>query len=93
LLKEGKNKEALFLLENCEPDIHVASLPPHQKAIVAIALAANGRRNDALGTASLLPPQQLSMQEFQLVRSCLAQLEPAPTPTPATPKKEAPKKK
>ena len=95
LLKTGKNKEALSLLENCEPDIHVASLPPHQKAIVAIALAANGRRNEALGTASLLPPQQLSMQEFQLVRSYLAQLETAatPTPTPATPKKEAPKKK
>ena len=95
LLKEGKNKEALSLLENCEPDIHVASLPPHQKAIVAIALAANGRRNEALGTASLLPPQQLSMQEFELVRSYLAQLETAatPTPTPATPKKEAPKKK
>ena len=95
LLKEGKNKEALSLLENCEPDIHVASLPPHQKAIVAIALAANGRRNEALGTASLLPPQQLSMQEFQLVRSYLAQLETAATPTPAptTPKKEAPKKK
>ena len=95
LLKAGKNKEALSLLENCEPDIHVASLPPHQKAIVAIALAANGRRNEALGTASLLPPQQLSMQEFELVRSYLAQLETAatPTPTPATPKKEAPKKK
>jgi predicted negative regulator of RcsB-dependent stress response len=93
LLKEGKNKEALSLLENCEPDIHVASLPPHQKAIVAIALAANGRRDDALGTASLLPPQQLSMQEFELVRSYLAQLETAATPTPTTPKKEAPKKK
>jgi len=93
LLKEGKNKEALSLLENCEPDIHVASLPPHQKAIVAIALAANGRRDDALGTASLLPPQQLSMQEFELVRSYLAQLETTPTSTPATPKKEAPKKK
>ena len=93
LLKAGKNKEALSLLENCEPDIHVASLPPHQKAIVAIALAANGRRNEALGTASLLPPQQLSMQEFELVRSYLAQLETAATPTPTTPKKEAPKKK
>ena len=93
LLKEGKNKEALSLLENCEPDIHVASLPPHQKAIVAITLAANGRRNEALGTASLLPPQQLSMQEFQLVRSYLAQLETAATPTPTTPKKEAPKNK
>ena len=95
LLKSGKNKEALALLENCEPDVHVAALPPHQKAIVAIALAANGRRNEALGTASLLPPQQLSMQEFELVRTYISPLVNAatPTPTPATPKKQAPKKK
>lgn len=95
LLKAGKNKEALALLENCEPDIHVVSLPPHQKAIVAIALAANGRRNEALGTASLLPPQELSVQEFELVRTYISPLVNAatPTPTPAMPKKEAPKKK
>ena len=91
LLKTGKNKEALALLDNCEPDIHVASLPPHHKAIVAAALAANGRRNEALGTASILPPQQLSVQEIEFVRSYLAQLEP--TPAPATQKKETPKKK
>ena len=91
LLKEEKNKEALALLDNCEPDIHVASLPPHQKAIVVAALAANGRRNEALGTASILPPQQLSEQEIEFVRSYLAQLEP--TPAPATHKKETPKKK
>ena len=91
LLKAGKNKEALALLDSCEPDIHVASLPPHHKAIVAAALAANGRRNEALGTASILPPQQLSVQEIEFVRSYLAQLEP--TPAPATQKKETPKKK
>jgi tetratricopeptide (TPR) repeat protein len=91
LLKAGKNKEALALLENCEPDIHVASLPPHQKAIVAAALAANGRRNEALGTASILPPQQLSVQEIEFLRSYLA--EPESTPPPATQKKETPKKK
>lgn len=93
LLKSGKNKEALTLLENCEPDIHVASLAPHQKAIVTIALAANGRRNEAFGTASLLAPQQLSTQEFELVRSHLAQLDAKPTPPPPKQKKELPKKK
>ena len=93
LLKTGKNKEALTLLENCEPDVHVATLAPHHKAVVAIALAANDRRNEALGVAAILPPQQLSVQEIELMRSYLAQPETKPTPTPATPKKEAPKKK
>ena len=95
LLKAGKNKEALTLLENCEPDVHVATLAAHQKAIVAIAMAANGRRNEALGVAAILSPQQLSLQEIELMRSYLAQPKttPTPTPTPATPKKEAPKKK
>ena len=93
LLKAGKNKEALTLLENCEPDVHVATLAPHQKAVVAIALAANDRRNEALGVAAILPPQQLSVQEIELMRSYLAQPETTPTPKPATPKKEAPKKK
>ena len=93
LLKTGKNKEALTLLENCEPDVHVATLAPHQKAVVAIALAANDRRNEALGVAAILPPQQLSVQEIELMRSYLAQTKTTPTPTPATPKKEASKKK
>ena len=97
LLKAGKNKEALTLLENCEPDVHVATLAAHQKAIVAIAMAANGRRNEALGVAAILSPQQLSLQEIELMRSYLAQPKttptPTPAPTPATPKKEAPKKK
>jgi hypothetical protein len=93
LLKAGKNKEALTLLENCEPDIHVETLAPHQKAIVAIAMAANDRRNEALGVAAILPPQQLSKQEIELMRSYLAQPKSSPTPPPATPKKEASKKK
>lgn len=93
LLKAGKNQEAITLLENCEPDVHVATLAPHQKAMVAIALAANDRRNEALGVAAILPPQQLSVQEIELMRSYLAQPETTPTPTPSTLKKEAPKKK
>jgi thioredoxin-like negative regulator of GroEL len=95
LLKAGKNKEALTLLENCEPDVFVPALPPHHKAIVAIALAANGRQNEALGAISTVPPQQLSVQEFELVRSYLAEPESTPTPAakPEPKKKEAPKKK
>jgi hypothetical protein len=37
--------------------------------------------------------EKLSVQEIELVRSYLAETESTPTPTPAMPKKEAPKKK
>jgi thioredoxin-like negative regulator of GroEL len=93
LLKGGKNKEALTLLENCEPDVLVPALPPHHKAIVAIALAANGRKKEALGAISTVPPQELSAQEFELLRSYLPQPESSPPPTPAMKKTEAQKKK
>jgi len=92
LLKGGKNKEALTLLENCEPDVLVPTLPPHHKAIVAIALAANGRKKEALGAISTVPPQELSTQEFELLRSYLPQPESSSPPTPAMQKKEAQKK-
>ena len=87
LLKAGKNKEALSLLENCEPDVHVTSLAPHQKAIVSIAMAANGRYKEALGVAAILAPQQLSIQEINLVQSYLSRPDDNPTPPPSKHKK------
>jgi hypothetical protein len=69
------------------------SCPTASARLPAIALAANDRRNEALSIAAILPPQQLSVQEIELMRSYLAQPETTPTPTSATPKKEAPKKK
>jgi len=89
LLQAGKNKDALTLLENCEPDVFVPALPPHHKTIVAIALAANGRKKEALGVMSGVRPQELSIQEFELMRRYLAQPESSPPPTPAMQKKEA----
>lgn len=89
LLQAGKNKEALTLLENCEPDVFVPTLPPHHKAIVAIALAANGRKKEALGAISTVPPQELSVQEIELLRSYLPQPESSRPPTPTMQKKEA----
>jgi hypothetical protein len=83
LLKEGKNKEALALIESCEPDVIVETLPPHQKAIVAAALAANGRRKEALSVMSTVPPQQLSVQEIDFLRPYLAEPTTTPTPTPS----------
>jgi hypothetical protein len=78
LLLAGKRQEALAYLEACEPDVHVASLVPHQKVIVAAALAANGREKEASAVLSLVPPFSVSRQEVELVRRFLPQ-QPAPT--------------
>ena len=78
LLLAGKRQEALAYLEACEPDVHVASLVPHQKVIVAAALAANGREKEASAVLSLIPPFSVSRQEVDLVRRFLPQ-QPAPT--------------
>lgn len=93
-LKAGRAKDALQTLEDCEPDVHVATLPPHHKAIVACALAANGKRQEALSIMGTVPPTGLSVQEVAFVQSFLTEPSPTPSPTPAeTPKKKAPKKK
>jgi tetratricopeptide (TPR) repeat protein len=92
LLQTGRGKEALELLENCEPDVHVASLAPHQKAVVAASLAASGRRKEALQVTSLVNPQALSVQEIALLQTHLAPEQETPaapekTKTPAKKKK------
>lgn len=93
-LKAGRAKDALQTLESCEPDVHVATLPPHHKTIVACALAANGKRQEALAIMSTVPPAALSVQEVAFVQSFVAEPSPTPSPTPVeTPKKKAPKKK
>jgi len=96
LLKAGKNKEALTLLENCEPDVQVTSLTPSHKALLAAAFAANDRRNDARNVMSLLAPQLLSIQEIQFLQTYLNDPKPSPTPAPSRTemkKKPTPKKK
>lgn len=77
LLKSGKAAEALQLLDDCEPDVHVATLPPYQKAVVASALASNSRQREALAVASSVPPGFLSSQEADFLRSQLAKVLPA----------------
>jgi hypothetical protein len=89
LLQAGRGKAALELLENCEPDVHVASLAPHQKTVVAASLAAAGRREEALQVASMLSPQVLSVQEFELLKTHLAPPQETPTePSPPPAKKK-----
>lgn len=88
LLRASRGKEALELLENCEPDVHVATLAPHQKVVVAAALAASNRRPESLHVASMVPPMALSVQEVELLQAHLAQPEPNPTPAAENPAKK-----
>ena len=88
LLRADQGKRALTELDHCEPDVYVPALAPHQKAVVAAALAASGRREEALQVASMVPPQVLSVQEVDLLRTYLA----PPSPPNPTPKKPALKK-
>jgi len=88
LLRAGNAKQALKELEDCEPDVVVQLLPPHQKAVIAATMALNGRENDAKGAAMTIPPMSLSKQEADFLMACL---KPSPTP-PAAPAK-APEKK
>lgn len=95
LLRAGEAKQALQELENCEPDVHVASLSPQHKAVVAAALALNGRTPEAQAVASTIPPLTLSKQEADYLLSIFrpppATPPPSPTPTKSTNKK-GPKK-
>jgi hypothetical protein len=62
-LRDGKGKEALQVLEDCEPDVHVMSLAPHQRMVVAAALAACGKQKEAKQLAATIPIISLSVQE------------------------------
>ncbi len=80
LLLADKPQEALAYLDACEPDVHVASLPPHQKLVVALALAANNRPQEANGVMSLVPPYAVSRQEVELLKRYFQQSSPNPSP-------------
>ena len=85
LLRSGNAKQALQELENCEPDVHVATLSPQHKAVVAAALALNGRAPEAQAVAMSIPPMSLSKQEAEFLIACL---QPNGSPTKKTPPKK-----
>jgi hypothetical protein len=94
LIREGKGKEALQVLEDCEPDVFVPALPPHQKAVVAAALASAGKPQEAVHVASMVPPAGISRQEADfLVERIRAANPPTTAPAPAAAKKPEAKKK
>jgi hypothetical protein len=63
LMRAGRGKEALKVLEDCEPDVHVESLVPSQRMVVASALAAAGKTREAEYVAATILPASLSGQE------------------------------
>ncbi|MEI8294660.1 MAG: hypothetical protein WCG66_11885 [bacterium] len=92
--QSGNPDEALKILEASEQGIAASSLRPHEKAVVASILAANGRRKDAEVVARLVQPNQLSIQEIQLVQNQfqnVSQNAPSPASGPVNPPPKATK--
>jgi hypothetical protein len=69
VLKGGDPAKALKILEASEQGIAASSLFAHEKAVVAIILAANDRTKEAELVTRMVQPNQLSIQEIQLVQS------------------------
>jgi tetratricopeptide (TPR) repeat protein len=89
--KSGNPAEALKILEASEQGIASSSLLPHEKAVVAAILAANDRTKDAELVARMIQPNQLSVQEIQLVQNSLASRKQdwAPTTSAQSPSPKA----
>jgi hypothetical protein len=62
-------------LEASEQGIAASTLLPHQKAVVAAILAANGQEKEAELVTRMVQPNQLSVQEIQLVQSQFQKLD------------------
>jgi hypothetical protein len=67
LLKSGSKMKALFELKDVEPLIQVNALLPHQKAVYAAIVAANGQVEEAQGIIKMISFGSLTRQEEALV--------------------------
>jgi hypothetical protein len=72
LLKTGAKVKALFELKDVEPSIQVHALLPHQKAVYASIVAANGQDEEAQGIIKMISFGSLTRQEEALVSPHLA---------------------
>ena len=85
VLKSGSPTEALKVLEASEQGMAVSSRIHHEKAVVAAILAANGQEKEAELVTRMVQPNQLSVQEIQLVQNSFSSRKQAsPPPTSAT---------
>lgn len=92
LVKAGNAKQALEVLDQCEPDVYVEILPPHHKVVVAAAMALSGRMNEARRVAMMIPAGSLSKQEGEFLIACLESGKSTAEPVINLEKKTKPKK-
>ena len=71
MLNLGERERALSELEEKKPEIDVASLGVSQQAVVAAVLAANFRRDEALGMVARMPMNLLTALEVDWLRGYL----------------------
>jgi tetratricopeptide (TPR) repeat protein len=71
MLNLGDRVRALSELEERKPDLDVTSLGVSQQAVVAAVLAANFRRDEALGMVARMPMQMLTELEAEWLRGYL----------------------
>jgi hypothetical protein len=84
VFKSGDPIEALKILETSEQGMAASTLLPHEKAVLAAILNANDRTKDAELVTRMVQPNQLSVQEIQLVqKSFSSRKQELPAPTSA----------
>jgi tetratricopeptide (TPR) repeat protein len=82
VLKSGNPAEALKVLQGSEKQMAATTLFPHEKVVVAAILNANDRTKEAELVLRMVQPNQLSVQEIQLVQNSFSSRKqdlPAPT--------------
>ena len=85
VFKGGDQAGALKILKDSEKQMSAITLLPHEKAVVAAILNANGRTKEAELVTRMVQPNQLSIQEIQLVQNSFSSRKQAlPAPTGAT---------
>ncbi len=68
MLKSDRKAKALFLIENAGEPLAASDLLPHEQAVLASILAANGRVEEAVAIAAAIPRRKLTVQEEALLK-------------------------
>lgn len=68
LLKSGTKVKSLYVLRDLEPKIQVDALPPQQRAVYSLILAANGLSDEAQAIVKTIPAGCLTRQEEALLQ-------------------------
>jgi len=68
LLKSRARAKALFMLKDFDPPLSPNALLPHEKAIFALIMAANGNADEARAIARMIAPGSLTRQEEAMLQ-------------------------